>query len=1017
MIVAGSLITSADPENPRNSNLQSAMLSIALPCFFLIAPSFEAAESVARISVTPRVAHYSLVQDAIPAAGFDRDADLARKLAANGYKTQADWLIAKLKSAPGITETQKAELAFVEASNLIELFASERDFEKSRAIYESAKKTIGEFIKIAPKGESLIQANYQNGDLDRRFGEKIIEQIKREPNAEKAAALRTEGEKVFASAIKYFAERADELKRKADEESRDLKEDREYQVAAYAVPQAYLSAAYLYPAGDQSRTTKLQNAESRFEQYCTDAPEGTMAYFDANVKWGNARRDLGRTDAVDCYSQALELLYYRDANNEKFPLPPNDADLTPQSRFLIIEAVTEASRMWNAAKEYDQVIQYYTDVRTAMPQLETAEGPRALELIYEAARAYDESGKKDQAKIEAKRIVKSASPDMAVAQEARELLIKLGESVDSSEEVTLVQVVGAIERQLKDSNFPEAIRAFQQARDRWRGTVAEKKFWGDLLLRGAISYQNAGRALEANLLFSEIGEKFPQHRDAPKALLASVLEACKVWKTTKAEWGGALAQEGLDRLQSQFADAPETQDAQQLFLQTQQLVGGKKQIELAKIGEEQLKGLSKTEPKFGRIVYETAMRYYRAGVNGIIDPKQKSDIAPSREGAERCFDMYLEWVKAQQTLDPVEIAKMEERSVGCLLSKAEMWLWEPGSAVEKTLAFVQQLQESASKSNAAKAKASDIEKVKMRAYLKQNKLDAAVQVADGMYVKDPASPKTSWMLKKIADVSFDMMKAAEKDKEKDPKKRESLADTALKFYKNWVVASEKQSSALGASDYNFVATRLFQLGLVKNNVDRWPGNFYGVDPAKFPYLEPAQLSAELYQKAVAANEAAPSANFDPSEARYRRGQVLGLLLKWKEVVADYEQIARDDGIIDEEGRTLKVGGSRRYKPEALANDLAWAYAQLAAQGSKDAGKMAQKYSSFAINYAMPKSSSTKLPFDVWYARYTLVYSMVKNGERSAGNEQLAQIKATDRDYDAGEFGFKAKFEALEAQLK
>lgn len=991
--------------------------AIRLPFLFVVsAPFLAGSASALPRFVSPRVAYYSLFQDTIPAAGFDRDADFARRLAASGDKKNADWVIAKLKASPSLTEPQKAELTYVEASNFISLFEKERDFEKAKAVYEQAKKAIEEFIKIAPKGPSLTKATYQNGDLDRQYGEKIIEQIRKEASAEKVTALRAEGEKAFQAATKYFAERRDELRKNAEAQGRDLKEDNDYQVASYALPNTYLSFAYLYPPGDSNREARLRSADSRFEEYVLDGPEGQMAYYDAYVKWGNARRDLGKPDeAVDCYQQALELLYFRDQDTgEKHVLPPNDADLTANAKFLIIEAVTEASRMWNQKKQYDQVIQFYTDVRIAMPQLER-ESLRALELVYEAAVAYEGLGKKDQAKIEAKRVFKAAPADTAVGAEARDLMTRLGESIESSEEVTLIQVVGSIERHLSDGNYPEAIRAFQQSRDRWRGTLAEKKFWGDLLVRGGIAYQLAGRSLEAYLLYTEVGERFPNFDKSKEALKQAVVEACKVWKTTKAAWGEPLAQEPLDKLNSAFSDAPETQEAQQMFLQTQLLVGGKKQIDLAKIGEDQLKTLSKTEPKFGRIVYDTALRYYRSGQAALNDSKLRGDIPTARDGAERCFDLYLEWAKAQQTIDAAEIAKIEERTIATYVAKAEMWLWDPGSAVEKSLNYLQQLEEKVAKAPAiAKAKFTDIEKLKTRAYLKQNKLDQAMLVADGMYTKEPTSPKTAWTLKRIADVSYNMMRA-----EKDAKKKESLAESGLKYYKNWVVSCDKQQAQLSSAEYNEVADRVFQFGLIKNNV-AWPESrtYFSVDISKFSHAESAQMAADLYLKALAANEVSPSNGFVIPEVRYKRGQILGLLLKFKDLAAEYAQIVKDSDLIDQENKIVRPTTNRKalFLNETLVNDLAWANAQLALQGDKDAAKEAQRLASYVIASTTPKGNAEP-KFDFWYARYVTVFSMVKNGERALAQEQLKDYRRTDRDLDNGKFGFKEKFEALEQQLK
>lgn len=988
-----------------------------------LVPPGTAFYSILPFSILPAT---TLADEGVPPAGFERDADYARKLASLGYKRHADELIKRLKSSAGITDAQKAELSFVEATNLIEVFAKERDFEESRKIYDLAKKAIAEYIKIAKPGPSLTEANYHNGDLDRRFGEKVAEQIKREPPGERVNTLIAEGEKAFQSAIGYFSDRKSQMKEKAESESKTAQDEKEYQVAAYAVPNTYLSYAYLYPSGNSKRESNLRQAAAKFEDYCTEAPEGTMAFYDGTVKWGASLRDLAvelgadatrakekkvaeeieglYAQAADCFAQALQLLYWRDDENNEIAFKPGDPELDERARFLIVEALTEASRMWMKQKgSLGFIIKRYEDARGAMPTFEQ-ESPKGFDLVYLAARAYEETGNKAKASSEAKRIVKNAPPDLLVVQDAKELLTKLGETAEDSENVTMIQVVGAIEAQLRQGNFPDAVRAFQRSRERWRGTVAEKKYWPELLLRGALAYQQCGRPLEAYLLFYEIGDRYPQSKDAPKALAAAVYEACKVWKTLKGEWAGQLVSEAVDKLQSQFPEAPEAQEAQQANLQTQQLVGGKSQVELARIGEEQLKSLSKTEPKYGRITFETAQRYYRGGASALSDKKKSNDVVEARAGAERCFDMYVEWAGAQQTLDPVEKAKIDERTITSLISKAQMWLWEPGSAVEKTLSILSQVEERASKSASARARAFETEQIKARAFIRQNRLDQAVSIADAMFSKDPSNARTAATLKRVADVTWDAIRA-----EKDPAKKDKLIDQGMKFYRNWIAAGEKGQSAISAVDYNSVGAKMFQLGLFKNGVEAWPGSYFRVDLAKFPYQEAARESADLFARAVTANEQSPQGGFDAQLARYRRGQVLGLLQQWRDLVAEYKTLMTEESMDD--GRELKAIPGRAYKTEQVANDLAWAFAQLSAQGDKEAGKEAIRLASLALIATTPKGSA-KPTFDFWFARYISVFAMVRNGDLKLAGDTMLEYYRSDKDLDNNEFGFKTRFETL-----
>ncbi|MFN0207120.1 MAG: hypothetical protein ACKVS6_12525 [Planctomycetota bacterium] len=945
---------------------------------------------------------------ALPPVGFERDADLARKLAGMGHKKHADWLIDKLRKTPNITEAQRAELSFVEATNLVSLFENERDYDKARGTYDQAIAAIDGYLKIAKPGPSTVVANYLKGDLDRRLGERITDQIRREPSAEKKGVLLADGEKAFQRAIAYFAARREEIHNKLVADGADPSQDRDYLAALYAVPNTYLSYAMMYPKEDAKQQSLLTSAESQFEKFIMDCPEGSIAYFEAAVKWGNARRELGNTDAVDCYQQALELMYWRDEDNEKHVVEPGD--LKQEEKALIIEAVTEASRLWNLQKSYSEITDAYADVRKAIPKFDE-EFAKGFELIFEAARAYDALGKIDDAKREARRIVTKAPPDLFVYNEARELLARHGESAEVMGEVTLSQAVGMIESFMKKDMYPEAVRAYYTTRDRYRGTPAEAKFLPEMMWRGGISYHRGGRALEAYLLLLELGEKFPQFAESPKALSGAVDNACRVWIATKAPWGEDLAQRALDKLQQDHPDNPITAETYALFLQAQQLVGGKSPIELAKLGEEQLKPLSKTELKYGRIVFDTGLKYYRAGNSALGDAKKKLEVEQARVGADRCFDLYLEWVAAQTTLDQSEVLKNQDRQATSYLNKAQMWLWEPGSDINKVLENVQKLEDFAGKVAAARAKLFDAELVKLRALSKQGKFDQAATIADGMFSKDAANPRTASAQKRIAESAWESIKT-----EKDVKKREALIDQALKFYRHWIKSGEKQQNALDSVNYYEVGQKFFQLALLKNGMEpkTYPASFYLLDLAKFPYQDPLREGEKLFESAVKADTGTRS-DFSAPVARYIRGQILGILQNWKALVAEYEEIVKSEELIDtKEDALVAVKGRRNYRSEQIVNDLAWAHAKLAAAGDKEAGKRAQELASKAIRFTDP--GSKKPTFDYWFAKYINVFATIKNGERVRAQEALKEYRRLDREFDNNEFGFKAKFEALEAEV-
>jgi hypothetical protein len=266
-------------------------------------------------------------------------------------------------------------------------------------------------------------------------------------------------------------------------------------------------------------------------------------------------------------------------------------------------------------------------------------------------------------------------------------------------------------------------------------------------------------------------------------------------------------------------------------------------------------------------------------------------------------------------------------------------------------------------------------------------------------------------LKRVADATWDGLRS-----EKDAKKREQYIDQSMKFYRNWIRSGEKQQGAVDPVTYNSVGGKMFQLALMKNGMEpkSWPGTFYQVDISKIPFQEPVTEAAKLFESAVKADTGMRS-DFDNSLARYRRGQALGLLQNWKELAREYEEIVKNEELIDADGKLKALPAARPFSTEQVMNDLAWAYAKIASTGDKEAGKRAQELAGKTIRYTDP--GSRKPTFAFWFAKYTHVYAMAINGERELAKQTLLEYRRLDREYDNGEFQFKAKFEAIEAQLK
>src|SRR4030095_14511788 len=83
-----------------------------------------------------------------------------------------------------------------------------------------------------------------------------------------------------------------------------------------------------------------------------DCDNELIVWFEANVKWGTALRELGKiNDAMDCFGQALGILYEaNEAPQAPKTVAPPDA-ITPGQKQVILDAAVEVAKLRNKVKQ------------------------------------------------------------------------------------------------------------------------------------------------------------------------------------------------------------------------------------------------------------------------------------------------------------------------------------------------------------------------------------------------------------------------------------------------------------------------------------------------------------------------------------------------------------------------------------------------------------------------------------------------------------------------------------------
>ncbi|MBL8696668.1 MAG: hypothetical protein JNJ88_21425 [Planctomycetes bacterium] len=935
--------------------------------------------------------------------GVDRDIEYTERLASRGYREAAVWIVNRLKAMPGLKPEQQASVAFAEASILVADFENEKDFAKAAESHAKAKAGLEGYLKLNSKGATADRARILSGELDKKLGEKIGQEILRESSPEKVTELRKQGEKAFQDAIQYFQGRVDKLREEATAQNIDLSQAREVLLAEFSMADTYLSFARLYPEKDPMREQRLKLAADRFAEFTNECDQELMIWYTANTKAGNAYRDLNdATKAVDFYDQSLSLMEGSDENGDKYVRD----DLTENEKALVLDALVEASRLKIGLKRHEEVIdEYATRAKKAIPDAEKFE--RGPDYFVELAHAHNLANKNDEAARFAQKAMNAASFDSAAFRGAQEMLDRLGVSVGggSGPKLTEARVIGPVAGPLREGKIAEAMRAFDRMRLMIRGDAEEAKFAPKLISWGGYAYQAAGRPLEAVLLWESVATQYPGDKVAPAAVLEAVRAMCAYWKSVKSEWPDAVVRGLMERIPENAGEAAE---AQGLYIDALQKLNKKDAFEVATLQEEALKTTQKTDAKFGKKAFDAGKMFVtaRSGVAGLKDAdKRRKLVEGARAGAERCFTQFLEWAAAQSTLDPEEIAKNDTRTADALIAMANMWLWEPGAQPEKAMAILQQLEERTSKSAAAKAKRWDLEEIRVRAFLKQGNLNQAVALVEGMATKAAENRKTVDSLSRVATECFQV---AQK-KETPPDRVAELTETAIRLLRAWITNGERQAGVIDAADYESAATKLFRLGLMKNGIDLSKGytSFWDYRDAKLPFKEPLELAAEYYSKAIAANEQAATENFDVTFTRFRRGQALGLLAKWTELAAETNAIVNDGEMLEKVDTGYKITeatgkGSRNFRIQVL-NERSIALARLAEKGDRAAGTEAQKIASAVESFTNPGNKEPTVEF--WIARYVKVLAMQRNDERAACKAEIERYLLTDKELDKGKWGF------------
>lgn len=928
----------------------------------------------------------------------------------------------------------RADLAIQEATSAPTAEERKKKIEAARAFYEN-------FAKENPDNPQGVEARMRVGEIYLQVGDAAMGRL-RDPastDGEERTKDRAEAQDCFTKGAKYFAElknvyndlveKAGELPDNATAEDNAAAEERIAEAVYKVSLAALLEAKSLYKHSQTYDAGKehdelLEKALKQLLQVSTEYADVQDTAAEAGMLLGLAEKDQGKLDeAVAAFDGSASVIKTILPEGKKVT-DPYYGDILARALYLRTQALCDKSDWPKALESVKEFLVYFPDGDKKGDQL-------AQFLKIEEARAKNGAGdQKGALKILDALLASPASPAVAYnANKTKNDLLGKGGG-GGANELSPDKALQAAEAMLDGGKKPQGL-------NRLRQLIAEleaaKTKEGDALLptvwyRLARGYFEEDRFDEALVCFDLVVSRYGSDPNAPKAAFYSATCAGRMQGALANDLDKGRQEKALKTLQEKYPKAPETKAGS--FLLGNIKLGNKDYVAAAAEYDK--------VPQDAGEFYEAAI--YQSAVVWMLEARArvaKKDENGAKEAytkAVASFQKTITWGDgaAGRGIDPASDRMANVRKV-----QAESWLRiadirltplmkDPAKALEAAQNSEKVLGASGTPERVGEARYYNVQ-----AQLAKPDLTAAETALSDLVAVAPD-------LKRTADAERDVAAALDQklqDLRKDPKAAkaevESVMTRAADHYSRWLAISQKNQFPISMLQASRAGDRLFLLAVLINGLPEGTFGYTEVEDLKaLPAVNRFEQAAKAFEfaarqipppdpkappkKPEPPKPGKPGATEDnePWLILVKLGQCMGFLQRFDACVAAIDRALEMERLVDDKGNIVTAVAKVRTPLLYAFADSAQA-ARLQGDKSKDKAFYDRAIAGFQKLIVVCPADG-----DLWWrSKYEFIYSLYQKGDYTSAGVGVRSLKRQYPEYDGDRFKYKAKFEALAADVE
>ncbi len=887
------------------------------------------------------------------------DIPFAEKLAERGYFDLAKEVCDQIRNNPKSSKDDKAAIQIVEAQINKSMADVERDADKKKKYFEDAIQAYEAFIKNNPNHPNLASAQFKIAELYQAKGSNIIEQMKAEGDKGKRAQMASEADVIFKAAADY-------LERLVRVFHGDPKFETELMQARYLQCVGYYLHSSLYFDDPGRQGPLAKKGISLIEEMQWSYPEDLVFMFDLWVYKGLSFQ------CVKEYNNALEAFSTGGALYDMV------AGTDHKDNGYVVSIISRAhyfgAQCANDASKFKEAIQFADGLLKKYPNLKSERFGLACKI--EKGKALAGMGITGEAMKILNEVVATGG---FWGNEAATVMNKLsgGRASRLPPEVLLALA----DSKLQEEDYLGAIRHAQGVLGAVRTKEDAEKFVPLALYKIGTCFAYLDRPYESAIAFGDMAKRYPKAAISPRAAFEAAKCYSQIAGATGAAFDDAQYDAALSFLTKTFPGSKEAKNVQFLVAKRKEdksrenpklLIEAAEEYAKVPPAAEQLYELALSRVGFCYYIY--ARQLWSEQIRNVADDAAKEalrkEVRAQFDKGSKGFDVYLQYIKKEKTIDKSQEDERKELQYGCLDCLAHIYLHPAVKTPEKVFEIFKDIEvEYADKPE----KISKAWTLMIQADLDRGKVREAEDRFNQMLEKYGATRRIPLAAK---DVGFAFESEAEEAAAAgDTAKASEFRTKAAGYFFVWLAESKKRGIAVSMTETNAAGDKLYSLALETKD----EGTF--------------RKAVDVFQQMKDRAAAGEKLPIDDWKMDWKMGECLLLLKDYKTAQPIFEKLYKD-------------------KPEMgmIHQQLAEVYVGLA-----DAGEA--KYRDEAMSLVGRLVSMVDAASEPWWRSQGLLCKLLFDaGKYEELAVKMKSIRLTYPEFDKDRYGAKAMLEQVEKRL-